>query len=434
MRAMFALIVSAAIAAVAPAQEKPTKPSAEAEERARAERLAALLKQARSDDKKTRHEAISAIGAMGPAAKPAIPALIELLDSDHEQRSYVRSALVKIGKEALPAVTQALTHKSPNVRAGAAKTLEEMRPDAKSAIPKLVAMLDDPVWDVRWDVCIVLGNAGDAEVVDHLIRVMKTDKDIHIRGVAANAAGRVTGRVMEDSPKAKAVVLAVMECLRDGRIVPKDAEAGFFLAGKQAVPEMLTLLEGAKTPPEHRDVALQVLWPMEPKKISGEDLRRLVKLIDSPADEVRQGVLQLLGPKAVGNADASKRVERALKDKAPLVRIQAAECLYRITGRVNPAIGVLVTEMTNADPEVREAACAAVCEFEANGAPAVPGLIVRLKDSDSDVRFQAARALGQIGPGAKEAVEFLKKVADGDADGGVRGVADQALKFIQPRP
>jgi HEAT repeat protein len=368
---------------------------------------------------------------MGPTARPAIPALIELLDADWEQRCDVREALLAIGnRETLPLLIQALAHASANVRMGAARTIEGMREDAKPAIPRLVVLLNDPDAGVRMDVCIALEFIGNPDVADDLLRTMKLDKDERVRG----EAGRAAARLLEDISKVRPIVLAGLEAMKGERIWLKDAEALFSLAGKPAIPEMLTLLENSKTAKEHREVAVQVLWHMGEKKFSGADLQRLVKLIDHSTDDVRRDSLQLLGLKAIGNTNAAKHVEQALKDKAPLVRIQAAECLYRITGQVNAAIGVLVTEMTNADPEVREAACAAVCEFESNGVTAVPGLIARLKDTDSDVRCQAARALGAIGPGAKAAVEAIKKVAAGDADGTVRGVAEQALKYIQPRP
>lgn len=410
------------------AQELPVSQSNEANDRARAKRLATLILQTRSENRKTRLEAVSNIGAMGPAAQSAIPVLIELFDGDAGQRSYVRSALVKIGKNALPAVKKALTHSSPNVRIGAARTLDYIGEDAKSAIPDVVAMLNDPVRVVRWEVCDVLGVFGDAQTVDHLIRIMKTDKEKSVRGVAANAVARLTGRLLADSPKAKASVRAVLECMKNEKISPQDAEA-LSLAGKAAVPEMLTLLEDAETTSEYREVAFQVLWNIDEENYSAADLQRVVQLIDDPAQDTRCKALWIVGAKAVGNSNAARSVERALKDKSALVRVDAAECLYLITGRIKLAIAVLVTEMMNPDASVREAACMAVCEFGADGTPAVPGLIMRLNDENHDVCFQAIRALREIGPGAKAAQDELKRIADGDSR--LSKLAKDALKEIR---
>jgi HEAT repeat protein len=67
------------------------------------------------------------------------------------------------------------------------------------------------------------------------------------------------------------------------------------------------------------------------------------------------------------------------------------------------------------------------------GAKAVPALIGILKDGDPRARSQAAWALGEIGPAAKEAVPELARALDQPADGvGVASQAAQALGKIGP--
>ena len=58
--------------------------------------------------------------------------------------------------------------------------------------------------------------------------------------------------------------------------------------------------------------------------------------------------------------------------------------------------------------------------------------IQRLADIDPIVRRNAASALGQIGPSAKEAATFLIVALAKDTDAGVRGSAAQALGAIGP--
>jgi HEAT repeat protein len=54
----------------------------------------------------------------------------------------------------------------------------------------------------------------------------------------------------------------------------------------------------------------------------------------------------------------------------------------------------------------------------ARGAAAVGALIAALGDEDDEVRRQAARALGQMGPAAKEAVPHLVAALKEPARGG----------------
>ena len=67
----------------------------------------------------------------------------------------------------------------------------------------------------------------------------------------------------------------------------------------------------------------------------------------------------------------------------------------------------------------------ALCGVSA-GQEDVPALIHKLKDKDKEVRTNAAFALGQIGPAAKEAVPALEAAARD----GVRG-AERALNKIR---
>jgi hypothetical protein len=64
------------------------------------------------------------------------------------------------------------------------------------------------------------------------------------------------------------------------------------------------------------------------------------------------------------------------------------------------------------------------------GPPAVPALIVALGDMSGTVSTEAARALGNIGPEAHQAVPALEKLAK-TADGQLRAAAAEALRKIR---
>jgi HEAT repeat protein len=66
------------------------------------------------------------------------------------------------------------------------------------------------------------------------------------------------------------------------------------------------------------------------------------------------------------------------------------------------------------------------------GDQVVAALTESLKDDDAFVRRDAARALGDIGPGAREAVPALTTSARKDKNTHVRQAAADALKRIDP--
>ena len=80
--------------------------------------------------------AIGAVGAIGPDAKGSIPTLIHLLDGE-DYRTAAADALVKIGKDSINALLEALKHPKWEVRLGAVNALGQFGADAKKALPAL---------------------------------------------------------------------------------------------------------------------------------------------------------------------------------------------------------------------------------------------------------------------------------------------------------
>ena len=62
----------------------------------------------------------------------------------------------------------------------------------------------------------------------------------------------------------------------------------------------------------------------------------------------------------------------------------------------------------------------------------MPVLIQALRDADTFVRQEAAKALGQIGPDAKDAVPVLRRVP-ADPTGELQKLANEALRRIEGR-
>jgi HEAT repeat protein len=80
-------------------------------------------------------------------------------------------------------------------------------------------------------------------------------------------------------------------------------------------------------------------------------------------------------------------------------------------------------------PEVRRRAALALAHFRAE---AVPALVQALDDEDFSVRAAATRALGEIGPEARDALPALLNALN-DENAAVREAAKRALVDIHRR-
>jgi HEAT repeat protein len=101
----------------------------------------------------------------GKKADYSVPALTEQLkDKDPEVRSYATRHLRKFGAEAAPAVpalTEALTDEDKNVRMGATYALGAIGPSAQTAIPALKKSLSDSDPGVRQGAAYALKQLED---------------------------------------------------------------------------------------------------------------------------------------------------------------------------------------------------------------------------------------------------------------------------------
>src|SRR5262249_2216139 len=160
--------------------------------------------------------------------------------------------------------------------------------------------------------------------------------------------------------------------------------------------------------------------------------------------EVREAAfwtLRRMGPKTTPalltmlkeeNADARRDAVKALALIRPVAKETVPALLAALKDRDVKGRAAAATALADVGPEGEEAARAVIASLKDRelwetvvfgrpasehvsvralqrlGAAAVPGLIAALKDEDTVVRWQAALALGLIGPEAKEAVPALR--------------------------
>ncbi len=171
--------------------------------------LIAALKD-KDNDWKVRSYAAEALGAIGPDAKAAVPALIAALNDDQWRvQPYATEALGKIGAAAVLGLIAALKDKDPHVRSNAADALGAIGPDAKAVVPGLIAALKDNDWKVRWYAAKILGAIGPgAKAAGPGLIAALKDNDWKVRSAAAEALGAI-------GPDAKAAVPGLIAALKD---------------------------------------------------------------------------------------------------------------------------------------------------------------------------------------------------------------------------
>ncbi len=133
----------------------------------------------------------------------------------------------------------------------------------------------------------------------------------------------------------------------------------------------------------------------------------LVQLLDEDPPFVRGSAVQALGRIGVDTASAVQAVGRTLHDRMPYVRLEAAYALKRLGAASAPALPDLIQALTDTDPSPSIRLLAADA-LEQIGAPAVPSLIGAIRSGDDDLAMPAAQIMARIGRGATDQLETIE--------------------------
>lgn len=138
-----------------------------------------------------------------------------------------------------------------------------------------------------------------------------------------------------------------------------------------------------------------------------EETSRLIRVLKDKDEIARRGAAQDLGKLGSDAKGAAAALAEAVaKDRDAFVRRFAAQSLGLIGPQAAkdavPALSKAIK--TDTHKEVIQASIEALGHM---GSAAVPALRDAVKSSELTVQFQAAKALGQIGPDAKDAVKTL---------------------------
>jgi HEAT repeat protein len=117
-----------------------------------------------------------------PESRVAETMAVHLADKDDCKRQEARSALVRIGRPAVPVLVKALEHPQASVRRLAAETLGSIKPPAEDAVTALIVRLRDSNPQVRAACLETLRRIGGPreQVMDALASALG-DADPYVR-------------------------------------------------------------------------------------------------------------------------------------------------------------------------------------------------------------------------------------------------------------
>jgi HEAT repeat protein len=361
----------------------------------------ALAKLVNLHDEDQARIAIGTLGRIGPGASAAIPALSAAYESlkpdDEDGKLELLDALPKIGSPPSPRIIKDLNDPDPDRRASAVLILSQFGAKARSAAGPLEALLDDPSPIVRVRAAVALFSVDPAHprVLPALSSALdSSDVDILDEAVPAIAKLGPKGAIV--APKLKKIV-ARMD-------LTSGTQTGNIFATKAGATETLVAVAPG----------------------SGEGVAALIALLKDGEDFAGPAVLVLgrLGPRAsaaipalVAVAGDPKRADR-FKFIQALARIDAGHeailpALIELAS-VEPAPASTQATKSRIVEDKRDA----IMTISRMGARALPAVqcLMRVLTAKSDEKHDswesgeklaAVRALGRIGPAARDAVPFL---------------------------
>jgi HEAT repeat protein len=411
------------------------------------------LVKALDDNEAARREAAAEVlGRIGPPARAAVPSLIAALkDKSSAVALTAAMALAQIDATRASAAVSLLAD-SLDVP-GAAVALANIGPDARAAVPALIAALKPRKEAANQETLhagmrLALARIGTPAVPD-LIEALKDRRE----GVAPTAGGAL-GWIL---PPPKEAVLPLREALKNDRAhaaVYAHALGQLGPLARPAVPDLTDLL----TDPAARAEAAVALVRMDSDQTQ-KAVALLVKEIQATDEKQRlTAVLALarLGPAAHLSGDDLKVLLRdrrlteieilalreiwagaipalveLLKDAPTDCRLRTLFALEQIGPAARAAVTPLTAALSDRDYSVRVKAAQILQEIGPEASEAVPALIANLQITQMEVRATAAAALGHIGPGAKDALRPLMECLL-DPDTNVRYATTLSLGRIDP--
>jgi HEAT repeat protein len=449
-----------------------------------------------NDSHGRRSQAARILGEMGAEAKEAIPALRRALeDKSYMVRASALFALLQIepdriaeltpaairvntweflpevirtlqtsANEVIPVLVQGLKHPDPQYRVRSGLLLFNLGPAARSVVPELRAALENKELVVRILAAITLARINpQTEGLVPILREGLAFNDLAVREYVFSA-------IQQLGPTARELLPDLVRAMKDKSLGGLRRSAVFALQStRPAAEEMEPLLAALVKDSDQqvRDAALRCLSQMSLKDKAllmtlldmlhddpygyQQDLTGAIRRFGAAASEelskrfndkdpmVRNAILNLaVDLRGVNHDELYSILDRALKDDAPIVRLNAANRLLWMDQQSTKALGqvmpVIKQCLESSDLEARQRAIgvlgqAARLTTRGNASQEIISLLVeQAKAKDAATRAAAIGALANIHPVPAEAEALLIQALK-DKDAEVRRVAVQRFRF-----
>lgn len=351
-----------------------------------------------------------AAGADEPPAPPDPAAVADLVLDLGAGQSYLRETarerLVALGAAVVPDLVRVLASGNARAKAEAARTLGEIGPTARDAIPaleKLAASADATLASAAKDALAVLDPTrfrGDAPTKEptlpDLLRGLAS-KDSAARREAIRGLGEVRG---DDAPRAATALAGVLADKSSAtRIAALRALASLGPAASAEAPRVVDCLDDAE-----RDVRSAGLLALARSGASGvaPALHRIARIHEAQ-DDPRDAHPWLLAAIRNAGPGAASEARAALCGDEVFLAAAGADALGVVPSLDAEGVASLVAALSGRPALVRRRAAHALGEIGA-AVPdaAVESLVAVLGDRESRAQVEAATALRRILVGLAE--------------------------------
>jgi len=373
--------------------------------------LTDVVKNLQSNDPKVKQQAVRELAGFGDEAKQAVPALVKALAGGDAAFKQEVIRLLKTlggapGPEDAPVLAQLAADKSfPDGRLYALDALAALGPNAKPALPALLAILKEPDAVLRRKAITVIGQVGpDARAMAYapLVEFLR-DPDVETSKAAAEALPKL-GRPTKDQ------VEALGRYLTDRNDnVRRYALAAVTELGAEAEPvaEDIAHMAAHDKIAELRKGALTTLVKIKPKdKKTVEAATAALKDDDEGVQQQAVAVLAQIGP----SGGALPGLLQGLTHKNDAVRKAAEEAFDKATFDKAHVKALATALALNKTPRVRARLVDALGKLGPDAADAADDIGRVARDSDGELRRKAVMTLATMGPAGKKAAPMLLDV------------------------